>query len=132
MNGHSAVVEQLVAAGAEVNWQEEDGATALMAAAGEGHSAIVEQLVAAGAEVNRALIWAAGEGHSAVVEQLVAAGAEVNWREEEGETALMAAVGGCFSPRSRRHMAAALETVQRLLAAGAEVNCQRPRAVRRR
>ena len=46
--GESAVVEQLVAAGADPNRQGEEGATALMKAAGEGHSAIVAQLVAAG------------------------------------------------------------------------------------
>ena len=51
--GHSTVVEQLVAAGAEVNRQDEDGLTALMHAARGGHSTVVEQLVAAGAEVNR-------------------------------------------------------------------------------
>ena len=50
--GHSTVVEQLVAAGTKLDGRGYHGLTALMYAARGGHSAIVAQLVAAGAEVN--------------------------------------------------------------------------------
>ncbi len=59
---------------------------------------------------SRALIKAAREGHSTVVEQLVAASTEVNRQDAHGATALMEAADGCFSPRSRRHMARSSET----------------------
>ena len=50
--GERATVEQLLAAGAELNLRTKKGNTALMMAAYGGHSSVVEQLLAAGADPN--------------------------------------------------------------------------------
>ena len=118
-NAHTAVVERLLAAGANVNVANQQGNTALMLAAHNGHTAIVEQLLAAGANINvanqlggTALIVAAYNGHTAVVERLLAAGgANANAADQQGGTALMVAA-------QNGHMA----VVKRLLAASANIN----------
>ena len=81
--GDDAAVEQLVAAGADVNVQDKRGWTALMSAALEGYSEVVEQLVAARADPNirttsgrTALRLAERKGHSRVVQLLQSAGAK--------------------------------------------------------
>jgi ankyrin repeat protein len=51
--GHTAIVDLLLKAGAEVD-TEEDGCTPLLAASSNGHTAIVQQLLQARAEVNNA------------------------------------------------------------------------------
>ena len=51
-NGHVDCLRELVAAGAEVNIQENDGWTALMLAAQNGHVDCLRELVVSGAEVN--------------------------------------------------------------------------------
>ena len=53
--GHVAVVEAMVAAGADVNKADKYGVTPLYFAALEGHVAVVEALVAARADVNKAM-----------------------------------------------------------------------------
>lgn len=54
LRGHSAVVQQLLAAGAEVDWTcPWNGMTALMAAAEHCQESVVELLLAAGAAVNK-------------------------------------------------------------------------------
>ena len=98
--GHTATVEGLLAAGADVNAKDEDGNTALIATARRGHSAIAEVLLAAGADVNAkdedgntALIAVVGarRGNTATIEVLLAAGADVNAKNKHGETALKTA-----------------------------------------
>jgi ankyrin repeat protein len=93
--GDLSEVKRLLAAGAQVNAQDKNGITALMAAALEGHREIVELLLANGAGVNAktndgetALIYASIRGDRRVVELLLARGAEVNARTREGKTAL--------------------------------------------
>ena len=49
--GYSEVVGQLLAKGADVQAQDKEGLTALMAASGLGHSEVVGQLLAKGADV---------------------------------------------------------------------------------
>src|SRR5437762_231505 len=70
-NGDAEAIRTLLAAGANVNTINNDGATALMAAAHNGHSNIVGQLIDAKANVNAvnnagvtALMAAAHNGHN--------------------------------------------------------------------
>ena len=97
-DGHAAIVERLLAAGADVNGVDENDWNALMLAAREGHTAIVERLLAAGADVNAkdyagntALILAADRGHTAIVKLLLEEGADVN---ANGSYALIDAAEG--------------------------------------
>ena len=111
--GHLAVVEQLLAAGAEVTaWAAISGGegygagwTPLHGAAVKGHLAVVERLLAAGAEVNTvassawtarisgtALHQAAAQGHVAIVERLLTAGTDVHLEDGGGRTALKVAI----------------------------------------
>ncbi|KAJ4041185.1 hypothetical protein NW753_010593 [Fusarium oxysporum] len=123
-NGHKAVVELLLVAGADVNAAAAaagyDGRTALQAAAGGGHLEVVEKLLAEGADVNAAgidfgrtaLQAAARGGHLEVIEKLLVAGADVNAAGIDfGWTALQAAAEGGH-----------LEVVEKLLAEGANIN----------
>ncbi|CAG7916515.1 unnamed protein product [Penicillium olsonii] len=122
--GHLEVVEQLLAAKADVNApaRKRNGLTALQAAAEGGHLEIVEKLLASKADVNappgsyngRTVLQAvAAKGNLEVVERLLAASADVNAPagEYNGRTALQAAA-------EKGH----LEVVERLLAASADVN----------
>ena len=70
--GHLAMVQALLAKGAEVNAKTPGGWTALMNAAEGGHLAVVQALLDKGADVNAktpngwsALMWAAGSGRFA-------------------------------------------------------------------
>ena len=142
--GDSDTVRRLLAAGADVNWQDARGDTALSSVlnpswpAGEGpppflkgHRDVVRRLLAAGADAN----WQTGSGftvlraaaggcvpnfpHSEILQLLLAAGADVNRQDSNGFTALMdVAVSSCARdfPRS--------EILQLLLVAGADVNWQ--------
>lgn len=71
--GDLATVDLLLEGGANVDRAEEDGLTALMAAAWTGHLPVVERLLRAGADPNRvgdgttALGNAARQGHEAIV-----------------------------------------------------------------
>ncbi|KAJ1456944.1 ankyrin repeat-containing domain protein [Pelagophyceae sp. CCMP2097] len=117
-NGHAGVVDLLIAAGANVNKAEPDGATPLILAAQNGHGGIVALLLARGANVNNAaankmtpLYVAARNGHSHVVEQLIAAGANLNDASAEGMTPVyVSALNG------RR------DVVEMLIESGADLN----------
>ena len=87
------MVEQLLAAGADVDATNCDGQTALHYAHSTG--VVVEKLLAAGAAVNKpdkrgwtALHYAADRGQNAVVERLLAGGADANATNCDGESAL--------------------------------------------
>ncbi len=82
--GDVADVRTLISQGADVNEQETNGFTSLMAAALEGHTEIVQLLINEGADVNRqgsnggtALINSSLRGHIEVVKLLLNAGADV-------------------------------------------------------
>jgi hypothetical protein len=99
--GHTAVVQTLLAKGADGNAVDRDGKTALMLAAFEGHTATVQVLLANGVQANvkdkegaTALMLAASQGHTDVVQALLAKGADVNLQNSTGQTALMLAVVG--------------------------------------
>ena len=111
--GNLVQVQVLLAAGIEVNTQNNIGYTALYWAAMGGQLALVQALLAAPhIQVNTqdnlgitALHMAADQGHLEVVQALLAAGAQVNTPGNDGWTALHRAALKCH-----------LEVVQALLA----------------
>ena len=121
-------VERLLAAGADVNYQDENGDTALIRAAQCFMClSTVEPLLEAGADVHlqdefgdTALLAAAygdnfamAGGYVEPVDWLLAAGADINHQNKAGHTALQIAVGSGYGDTL---------LVGRLLAAGADVN----------
>lgn len=82
--GDVAKVQELLAAGADVNAANRYGGTALAFAADKGHTAVVQLLLARGANVNvtdtfynaTPLSWAVIHGHAEIVGALLAKGAE--------------------------------------------------------
>jgi ankyrin repeat protein len=100
-NGDS-LVGTLLAPGAnhDVNVKDENGRTALMAAAARGNGYFAKTLIQLGKNVDvnakdkkgwTALMMAAVSGNVDCVENLIAAGAKVNAKNNEGCTALMMA-----------------------------------------
>ncbi len=99
--GNLAMVEALVAAGADVNAADARGFTPLFHACynadeDRGFPEVVKALLAAGADREarigygvRPLMYAAGNGEAGVVEALLAAGADPAAKNEGGRTALM-------------------------------------------
>ena len=118
--GHGGIVQALLASGAEIDHQDEDGWTALYMASQNGHEGIVQALMARGAEIDHqakngytALILASKNGHEGVVQALLAKGGEIDIQGEDGATALIQS-----SQEGHEGI------VQALLAKGAEVNHQ--------
>ncbi len=88
-------VENAIKNGADINFQNKDGNTALMYAAKVGHEDIVALLINKGANLNlkndyrfTSLMFAVLSGHENIVTLLVQAGAYLNLRQIFGETAL--------------------------------------------
>ena len=115
-----ATLRALIAADADVNLPQADGATALHWATYRDDAVMVELLLSAGADANAVndlgvapLLLACQNGNGDLVAMLLQAGADGEARPESGETPLMAAarVGG-------------IEAVRALLSHGAEVNAQ--------
>ena len=96
--GHQGIVEQLLAAGLDVDL-EVDGYTPLQVACMHGRKDVAEYLLTSGADVDKAtksmqktpLFLASWRGKREMVELLLGAGAEVDKTEEDGRTPLMAA-----------------------------------------
>jgi ankyrin repeat protein len=91
--GRTAIVEFLLASGAEVDARDEDGETPLRDAAKYGHTAAMKLLIAKGADVNAvdmdgdtSLHKAVEYGRKAAVELLLASGAATELQNEDGET----------------------------------------------
>ena len=135
-NGHVAVVQRLLVAGAKANLRDNDGRTPLHSASENGHESVVRQLLAtgnnskakkilrrllaAGANTNakdkdswtplHLAIW---KGHDIIVQQLLAAGADANAKIITSATPLHLATSKGYDT-----------IVQRLLAAGADANAK--------
>ena len=100
LQGHTAVVEWLLAHKADIHARNQGGFTPLHAAAYGGHRAIAELLIAKGADVNdkdnryriAPVLAAAEENHPAVVELLLVHGADPNVKEINGVNPLSRAM----------------------------------------
>jgi ankyrin repeat protein len=101
-DGNLARVQELLVAGADVNWVLYGSNTALMWASVRGHAAIVELLLTApdidvnykNGDGDTALMYASATDRIAIVEMLLdAPGIRVNIKDNGGWTALMQASG---------------------------------------
>lgn len=99
--GDIKLVKSLLDQGADVNYQNELGKTALIFAAYNGHEKVVELLLMNGARIdqvnysgNTALILSAAKGYKKIVETLLKNGAKIDQANYDGNTALMLAVRG--------------------------------------
>jgi len=118
-NASTAMVELLLASGADPNAALRGGETPLMTAARAGKTEPVKALLARGADINAkdarrgqtALIWAVAEGHTEVVDLLIRAGADFRARLESGFTPMF------FAVRDGR-----LDVVRTPIERGADVN----------
>ena len=98
-NNSSAITNELLARGADVNSRNEGGVTSLSIAAFNGDERLVAKLLAYGADINTkdnvgntALSFAAYQMHEEIVEKLLKHGAHSDVRDDRGETALSLAV----------------------------------------
>ena len=96
--GRTETVEVLLKYGADVNYKNYFGWTALILAAGDGYTETAEVLLKYGADVNyklndgwTALMFAAENGYTETAEVLLKYGANVNAKNNYGNTALMLA-----------------------------------------
>jgi ankyrin repeat protein len=95
-NGQAEIVKKLIAAGADVNLQDNTGTSALMfAASAPGGTETVQLLLDAGAKINMidsnehftALMWAAAEGQAENVKLLLKHKADTTLTDTDGDTA---------------------------------------------
>jgi ankyrin repeat protein len=140
VNGSAAVLNLLLRAGADVTATLPEGETVLMTAARSGKADAVKVLVEASADVNAkdrsrgqtALMWAAARNNAEVVRTLLEAGADLKARtnttsrgggriSESGNTFTDPQPTG-FTPLLFAVRAGALQAVQELVKAGANVN----------
>jgi ankyrin repeat protein len=117
-NGHTALLDDLIEAGAHLNIANQNGYTALIMAAYKGHVEELNALIKAGANLNiaakygyTALIMAAYKGHVEELNALIKAGADINIATQDGYTALIMAA-------DKGH----LEALNALIKAGADLN----------
>ena len=122
--GHRAVVDLLLARGADAQCAANTGATPLSAAVSMRHGEIVERLLATGADLEHrlpgdvtVLMLAAALGLPDLAAQLLNAGARVDAADAQGLGPLHCAALFGFTARERPRLVALLDT---LLLAGAE------------
>ena len=97
--GNLEAAKQQLAAGADVDFRNQEGLTALHMAAVKGHNKVAELLIAKGANINTSgrligttpLDSAALLGHKEMVELLIDSGADINPQIITGETPLQRA-----------------------------------------
>jgi ankyrin repeat protein len=141
--GNVAMIEALLDGGADPNAAYGEGETPLLTASRTGNAAAVRLLAVRGANVNAvegfrgqtALMWAAAEDHEAVARLLIELGADVNARSKHYEfPSLVGGNGGIIHDRPEGGLTAllfaarqgSLETTERLLTAGADINASEP------
>lgn len=97
-DGDLPAVQTFLSQGADVNAMDDNGKTALIAAAFKNHTEVVNFLLENGADVNAknnsgktALIVAAFKGYTDVVKLLLEKGADTNVKANNGDTALTVA-----------------------------------------
>lgn len=124
--GHRAVVDLLLARGADFELAAHSGATPMSAAVSMRHAGIVDRLVAAGAPLEQrlpgdltVLMVACALGLPDMAARLLAAGADIHATDAQGRTALHCAAMFGFAARERARLVALLDT---LLLAGAEAD----------
>jgi uncharacterized protein len=149
LNGHAAMVEKLIKAGADSNVPlTPSGDTALMMASRTGKTDAINVLLDGGAKVNTketwggttALMWAVSERHAAAVKTLIDHGADVNARSNfvpaangrgfEGRTPVAPQPGqaaeefasGWLTPLMFAAREGDVESARLMVAAGADVN----------
>lgn len=92
--GFDEIVKTLIIKGAELEFKDQQGYTALARAAKNGHLTTLKILINAGAKVNvypegQSVLMHVVEKNNMLLSQIIiAAGADVNFSDEEGDTAL--------------------------------------------
>jgi len=116
--GHLDCLQALIAAKAQIDVGNNEGATPLIFAAQNGHLDCVKALITAKAQLNlgdkdeeTALMHAAEQGKSDCVEALIDAGAQLNKTDKVDSTALIWAASGGYP-----------DCILALLAAGAKID----------
>ena len=126
--GYAAVLECLLAHGADPGISADSGATALSAAVSAGNDALVTRLIAGGAAVDQRIVngitplmLAAALGRESIVGALLLRGASPDDRDAHAATALHAAVQFAWASENAEP---ALGIIGRLLDAGTEIDAR--------
>ena len=126
---NNVAVQFLIDIGADVNYQYDNGVTALMLAASANNDVGVGLLLAAGADTDiaddggdTALMYAVMVNKTDSIHYLLQAGADVNIHNKQGGTALILACGGTLPPGAHMYRLSNdySDAVRQLLSHGAD------------